>query len=288
MMKNIDKILACVDRSGFSEYVADYASWAAQRLEAPLEVLHIFDNEMKINKSEDFSGAIGFNAKENLLDRLSSEDEAKSKIARNEARIFLNNLRERALANGHDLVDIRKRTGELEETLVEQENGVQLYVLGRRGSSAEHTERDLGRNIERVIRALRKPILAVTEAFHVPRQIMVAFNGSSTTRRGIDMISKSPLFRGLPIHVVMAGKEKADANKQLDWAKNTLESAGFEAICSMISGDPEQVITQYIKDKEIDMLVMGAYANSPIKRMLFGSKTSDLLRSSSIPTLVLR
>lgn len=288
MMKDIDKILACVDRSGFSEYVADYASWAAQRLEAPLELLHIFDNEMKINKSEDFSGAIGFNAKENLLDRLSSEDEAKSKIARNEARIFLNNLRERALANGHDLVDIRKRTGELEETLVEQENGVQLYVLGRRGASAEHTERDLGRNIERVIRALRKPILAVTEAFHEPRQIMVAFNGSSTTRRGIEMISKSPLFRDLPIHVVMAGKEKTDANKQLDWAKNTLESAGFKAICSMISGDPEQVIAQYIKDKEIDILVMGAYANSPIKRMLFGSKTSDLLRSSSIPTLVLR
>jgi nucleotide-binding universal stress UspA family protein len=33
---------------------------------------------------------------------------------------------------------------------------------------------------------------------------------------------------------------------------------------------------------------MGAYSHSPLRSLLFGSKTSDLLRSSKIPTLLLR
>jgi hypothetical protein len=33
---------------------------------------------------------------------------------------------------------------------------VQLIVLGRRGESAETTQRDLGRNVERVVRALHR------------------------------------------------------------------------------------------------------------------------------------
>jgi nucleotide-binding universal stress UspA family protein len=65
-------------------------------------------------------------------------------------------------------VDIRQRYGELEETLLEQEERVRLIVLGRRGRSAETTQRDLGRNVERVVRALHRPILTVTEGFSEP------------------------------------------------------------------------------------------------------------------------
>ena len=38
----------------------------------------------------------------------------------------------------------------------------------------------------------------------------------------------------------------------------------------------------------IDMLLMGAYAHSPLRSLLFGSKTTDLLRAATIPTLLLR
>lgn len=42
-MKNENKVLACVDQSHFAEYVADYAAWAARRMDAPLEFLHVID-----------------------------------------------------------------------------------------------------------------------------------------------------------------------------------------------------------------------------------------------------
>lgn len=135
-MKNTNKVLACVDQSRFADHVADYAAWAAQRLDAPLEFLHVIERHPERSTGQDHSGAIGIDAREHLLDRLSAADEAHSRAAREQGRIFLNRLRQRASAAGVKQVDMRLRHGELEQTLAEQEEGVRLLVLARRGESA--------------------------------------------------------------------------------------------------------------------------------------------------------
>jgi nucleotide-binding universal stress UspA family protein len=287
-MNTTNKILACVDQSHFADHVADYAAWAARRMAAPLEFLHVLDRHPEIGSGEDHSGAIGFDAQENLLSELSDKDAARSKAAREQGRIFLNRLRERAIAAGVAAPDVRQRHGELEETLVEQEAAVRLFVLGRRGESAETTQRDLGRNVERVVRALHKPILAVTDSFKEPRRVMIAFDGGIVTRKGVEMVAASPLLRGLPCHLLMSGKESLDAPRQLEWARKTLEAAGFEAPAALVPGDAEHVIAKAVREQGIDLLIMGAYTHSPVRSLLFGSKTSDLLRSARIPTLLLR
>lgn len=287
-MKNENKVLACVDQSRFADYVTDYAAWAARRMDAPLELLHIIDRHPETARSKDHSGAIGMDAQEQLLSTLSDEDESRSKAAREQGRIFLNRLRERAVEAGVYSPDVRQRHGHLEETLAEQEDEVRLFVLGRRGESAEHTHRDLGRNVERVVRSLHKPILTITEDFTEPKRVMIAFDGGIVTRRGVEMVAASPLFKGLPIHLLMSGKESREAPKQLEWAKNILETAGFDAPSSLTPGDAESVIAKAVSDQDIDILIMGAYSHSPLRSLLLGSKTSDLLRSARIPTLLLR
>lgn len=148
-MKNENKVLACVDQSHFADYVADYAAWAARRMAVPLEFLHVIDRHPELGSGEDHNGAIGIDAQEILLTKLSAEDEARTKNAREQGRIFLNRLRERAVAAVAAQVDVRQRRGKLEATLAEQEEGVRLLLLGRRGEAAETTQRDLGHNVER-------------------------------------------------------------------------------------------------------------------------------------------
>lgn len=287
---NASKVLACVDRSRFADYVADYAAWAARRLDAPLEFLHVLDRQPGAGPGEDHSGAIGIDAQEGLLARLAAEDEARAREARERGRVFLNRLRERAIAAGVARVDVRLRRGDLQDTLAEQARDVRLLVLGRRGESAETTQRDIGRNVERVVRALRKPILAVTEDFKLPQRVMIAFDGGSVTRRGIEMVAGSPLFRGLPISLLTSGSgpRRQDADRQLDWARTTLAAVGFDVSVALTPGDAETVIAGAVKEQGIDLLVMGAFGHSPLRSLSFGSKTTALLRSSPIPMLLLR
>lgn len=287
-MKSENKILACVDQSRFADHVADHAAWAARRMDAPLEFLHVIDRHPERSAGDDHSGAIGIDAQEHLLSKLSAEDEARSKNAREQGRIFLNRLRERALAAGVTQVDVRQRHGELEETVVEQAEGVRLLVMGRRGASAEATQRDLGRNVERVVRALNKPILAVSDAFKAPQRVMIAFDGGHAARRGIDVVAGSPLLRGLPIVLLMSGRQRQNAAKQLAAAKTSLDAAGFAVTTLHVPGEAEQVIAKTVQEQAIDMLVMGAFGHSPLRSLLMGSKTSELLRMTRIPTLLLR
>ncbi|MDX1492082.1 MAG: universal stress protein [Pseudohongiellaceae bacterium] len=287
-MKVETKVLACVDRSHFADYVADYAAWAARRMDAPLELLHVINKHPERSNSKDHSGTIGIDAQENLLDKLSEEDKSLTLSVREQGRMFLNRLRQRVTALGVANVDVRQRHGDLEETLSAQEKGVRLIVLGRRGAASEITKRDLGRNVERVVRALHKPILTVTEGFTEPKRIMIAFDGGRVTRRGVKMVAASPLFKGLPIYLLMSGKASKDGEKQLQWAKEKLESAGFTVNAQLRPGDAETVIAKAASEFSIDMLIMGSFSHSPLRSLIFGSKTADLLRSSTIPTLLLR
>ncbi|MEE4109049.1 MAG: universal stress protein, partial [Halieaceae bacterium] len=67
-----------------------------------------------------------------------------------------------------------------------------------------------------------------------------------------------------------------------------LEAAGLAVEAELQPGDAETVIAAKVREREIDMLIMGAFGHSVLRSLLFGSKTADLLRSSTIPTLLLR
>lgn len=283
-----DKVLACVDQSPFAEPVADYAAWVANRLNAPLEFLHVLDRHPEVAKAVDHSGAIGFDAQENLLSELSGQDELRSREAREQGRVFLNGMRERAMAAGVQAPDVRQRHGSLDESIVEQEPGVQMFVLGRRGEAAQTTQRDLGRYVEQVARAVHRPLMIVPAQYQEPRKILIAFDGGNMTRRGVRMVAASPLFRGLPVHLIMAGEDSADARKQLAWAKALLADAGFEGDASLMPGDAETTVARAVHEQQFDLLVMGSYTRSAFRALFFGSKTSGLLRSAKVPTLLLR
>jgi len=292
MTTNDNKVLACVDRSPFANTVADAAAWAAGRLEAPLEFLHILDRHPEIGSGEDHSGAIGVDAQEQLLHTLSERDAARSKAMREAGRRFLNELRERAKAAGVPAPDTRQRYGQLVESLAGQAAGVRLVVLGRAGESAAgragHGGKALGRNVEAVVRALRQPILTVTENFTAPRRFMIAFDGGEVTRRGVEMVAASPLLKGLPCLLLMAGKPAAEAPKKMAWAQSTLDKAGFPVETEIAPGSAEDVIARAIEAHDIDLLLMGAFNHSPLRQLFFGSRTTELLRSASVPTLLLR
>lgn len=287
-MRNENKVLACVDRSHYADYVADYAIWAARRLDAPLKFLNVIDRHPEIGSGDDHSGAIGFNAQAQLLSKLSDADAAKLKTAHENGRIFLNRLRERALAADIVAPDMKQRHGELQQTLVEQEEEVALFVWGRRGESSETAQNTLGRNVEGMVRALHRPILSITEPFAEPQRVLVAFDGSSLTRRAVEWMASSLLFAGLTVHLLMSGRASQDGPKQMEWAKTTLEAAGLSVVPTLQLGEPAAIIAAAIEAQRIDLLVMGAYAHSPLRSRLFGCKTNAMLREVRIPTLLMR
>ena len=288
-MKAEQRVIACVDQSAYADTITDHAAWAALRMGAPLELLHVIDRHPETALSSDHSGAIGPDAQQTLLTRLSQEDEARVRAAREQGRLFLNRLRERALAAGVPVVDMRQRLGRLEETLQDVQAEARLVVMGRRGASAAEGDRALGSNVEGVVRALARPILTVgLKAFKAPERVLLAFDGSAITRKGVEMVAGSPLFRGLPIHLVMAGQDDSRGQKAMDWAVQRLREGGLEAEGVCVAGEAQEVILRAMDEQGADWLLMGAYTHSPWRKLLTKSRTSGLLAAVGKPTLLLR
>ncbi|WP_135820101.1 universal stress protein [Halostella litorea] len=62
--------------------------------------------------------------------------------------------------------------------------------------------------------------------------------------------------------------------------------AGLEAVEHVAVGSPHDEIVAYIADNDIDLAVMGSHGRSGISRMLLGSVTERVVRTATIPVLV--
>lgn len=281
----MSQVIACIDGSRITSAVCDYAAWASRQLEAPLNFLHVLGRS-EYPVPADLSGNIGLGSREHLLQELAELDEKRSKVALEQGRLMLDAAKARAVADGvTSPITSRQRHGELVDTLLELESDIRLLVMGRQGDSAgEH----IGSHLENVVRTLHRPILVIPADYTAPRRILVAFDGSATTRKAVEMVAASPLFRGLPCHVVMVGADKPEAHEQLDWARTTLEQAGFEVTANLRAGQVEDVLCAYRTEHAIDLIVMGAYGHSKIREFLVGSTTTKLIRQAKIPLLLLR
>jgi nucleotide-binding universal stress UspA family protein len=280
----MSKVIACIDGTDVSTAVCDYGAWASLRLEAPLEFLHVLEKS-EYPEQSNLSGNIGLGSREALLEELAELDEKRGKLALEQGKLMLEAAEMRAVSDGVGNPTSRQRHGSLVETLAEMEEEIRLLVLGKHD---EHLGTHVGSRMENVVRTMHRPILITTAEFKVPQRVMVAFDGSETTRKGVEMIASSQLFCGLPCHLVMVGANTEAHREQLEWARSTLKCAGFDTYASIIEGDVERTLCDYRAANEIDMLVMGAYGHSVIRRFLVGSTTTSVMRNASVPVLLLR
>lgn len=283
-----DHVLAAIDGSQFSEGVCDYAAWASLALDAPLHFVHVVDNHSEAPEAHNLSGSLRFGAREQLMKELSELDEQRAKINREQGKLMLEAAKARAYEDGVSEPFTRQLNGTLVETLVEVEKETRLLVLGKRGETANQASGHLGSNLERVVRELHRPILMVPKVFSCPQRILMAFDGSKTARKGVEMLAKSPLFEGAECHVVIVGAETAENRSQLQWATETLQTAGHQTESDIRVGEVEEALRAYQQEKEIDLLVMGAYGHSKIRHLLVGSTTTAMLRNAKLPVLILR
>ena len=285
----MNKGYACIDGLVSTAAVIDCAAWSAQRLNAPLEFLHVLEHQPDRAALSDYSGAIGLGAQEALLLELSELDARRSKLAQDAARQLLACARDRATALGVTQLDGRLRHGELVDTLQEAEADARLFVLGEHYHATRPSRIHLDHHVERVIRSVKRPVLvAAQERFEAPDRFVMAFDGSATARKTVAMVATSPLLKGLPVLVAMAGADNATTQQQLEWARGTLEAVGFEVTLAVVPGEPEQALPALVQSEGAGLLVMGAYGHSRIRQLIVGSTTTTLLRLSEVPVLILR
>lgn len=282
------KILACVDGSVYTESVYAHAAWASQQLNVAIRVLYVQPPGSDYAAPTDLSGTIGLGAKSNLLEQLTQVDEARGKLDQQRGKLILEHAREALNAAGVEQVETLHRRGSLVETISELEDSTQLSILGKRGENADFASLHLGSNLERVVRAAHQPVLVASREFKPIQRFVVAYDGGRSTHKAVDYLVESPLFQGLDCHLLKIGADNQNNRKDLVQAEERLQQAGYTVQTGLRQGHADDVIADFVKSEQMDMLIMGAYGHSHIRTLIIGSTTSSMLRSCPIPVLMFR
>ncbi|MEA5571805.1 universal stress protein [Calothrix sp. UHCC 0171] len=285
------RILLCTDGSVFSQSSYQYGAWLATRLGAAVDVLYVTDaRSQATEEAANLSGSIGVNASDVLLNQLVALEHEKAKLNHQRAKLILQEAEDALTRGGVETVQVMHKTGFLVDYMPELEPEVDLIILGKRGETAEFASGHLGANLERIVRASNKPCLVTSRQFQPIERFLLAYDGSKSCQEMLQFLLTSSVFTGLELHIITVAKSAEDstASSRIEEAKQQARAGGFEAVSSLMVGNPENAIAQYVQENNINLLLMGAYGHSRIRHLVIGSTTAQILRSSNIPVLVFR
>ncbi len=280
------RFLLCTDGSSYSAVSCQYAAWLASHADASITVLYVTDvRQFDIPFVADFSGSLGIQPYQDLIGRMKVLERDKAATIEQATRNTLD------YAGFTGPVTFVHRTGLLVDVVEEMEKEADLVILGKRGASADVAIHHLGSNLERVVRATRKPSLVTSRAYKDINRMLLALDGEPSSRKGLDFLCTFKALNDLDLHVVTVlneNQKEETAQTILDEAENRLAASGYSPKTVVLYGTAEEAIADYVKTEEIDLLLMGAYGKSRIRSLLIGGTSTTLIRTCRIPILCFR
>ena len=283
------KILLCTDGSLYSQVSYNYAAWLAMRTDVEIEVLYVTDRRKEeAVRMPDFSGSIGIGSYQQLLDKLVSLESDRAKVNHKRAKYILQQaesfLSSREITN----IKLTHETGFLVDLFHKLETNADLIILGKRGETAKFATEHLGANMERIVRASHKPCLVTPREYRPISKVLLAYDGGKSAAKALDYLTRYPFNEDLELHIITVATRDRLAAQRLETAQKVAVAASLKPICQLLEGEPEVQMEKYIKERNIDFFIMGAYGHSRIRHLVIGSTTAQMLRSSHIPVLLFR
>ncbi len=135
-------------------------------------------------------------------------------------------------------------------------------------------------------------------------RIMVPLDGSELAERALPyaraiatlhlvrVVDLPPVVKayrlGAPVNVYaeVIAAQREEANAYLEDARAREESAGRPATVQRLDGDTAAVLLDYVREAEIDTVVMTSHGGSGLTRWALGTVAGRVMRGGTVPVLL--
>jgi nucleotide-binding universal stress UspA family protein len=282
------QLLCCVDASGYADNICINAAWAAEHLNARIELLHV-QKPTSAYKVDGFdrSGFIGLGAKSQLYDTLAKLDSERGVLEQEKGRAVLAHCTQLLNEMGYDNVTSIHERGDVAELVHAHEQESDMIFVGKRGEEARINADFLGAQLEKIARATTKPLFIVSAHVRPIRKFAIAYDGGDNVRKALDFLKTNNLCRNLPCHIFTV--KMGDEVVAMDDVIFELRESGYEVIPHILRGDNlAETVSQFVKQEKIDLMLAGAYTRKGFKRIMNPSRINDMMRDCHIPFILFR
>lgn len=178
--------------------------------------------------------------------------------------------------------------GNVNEILTEEARAADLVVIGRRGRNGAQ-DTGPGPTTETLIHDALRPVLVVPGDPHTEGPIVFAYDGSKGVQRVMVPGTELAHARGGDVVAITIGDDAEYAAKLDRVLTRYWQPYHVNGRCEFIEehGKLVDTIANYVRDHQAGLLVMGAFGHNPIRELLFGSTTLEVLAHVSCPVLLM-
>ncbi len=137
-------------------------------------------------------------------------------------------------------------------------------------------------------------------------RVLIAVDGSENSLRAVEFVIRKASFYREPLDLHLVNVQHPfpgtirgvghEAEKfhhdegaiALDSARKALDAAGLKYVYHIGVGDSGEVIAHFVKEKEIQQVVMGTRGMSSVANMLLGSVANKVLHLVDVPVLLVK
>ncbi len=268
-ISKLEKLLLATDRSVFSEGAVEEAISFAKQCSSWLYVLTVLES----NPEYETIGADFFQKEqEEIVQHLESvKNRMRQEGVRGEAYF-------READNPVQII--------VEEAV---KNAADMIIMGRHGRTGL-LKVLMGNVAAKVIGNAPCKVLVVPKAARITyRNILVATDGSDPSIAAAAEaigIAKKCGSSIIALSAAPSRVELGEATENVNKVVKMAQSEGLEATALTPNGQPQDVIVEAAGGRGVDLIVMGAYGKTGIKKILMGSTTEKVIGMSGCAVLV--
>lgn len=164
-----------------------------------------------------------------------------------------------------------------------------VIVMARSGYTRVSATEKLDPLVPQVIRGSIRPVLVAGSA---PRStdvlnLMVAFDGSTHAGRALTAAAALGTRPGVSCILMTVAASIEAGGDVLDPAETYLRHHGVRPRRLVVVGSrPSEIICEVVAREAVDLLIMGAFGHGPVREMIFGSTTQNVLLRCSTAAIL--
>jgi len=210
-----------------------------------------------------------------------------------EVMAHLESVKGRAAKEGLDCEIILREASDPSQTIVDEaiEKKVDMIVVGRRGRKGL-LKALMGQVAAKVIAEAPCKVLVVPKAARIEyRNILVAADGSVHSNAAVTealAIAKQCESHIIALSAMRDESEREDANAYANKVIDAAQKEGVSGEAVTPIGRSHNTIVETAGGRGVDLIVMGTYGKTGVKKLLMGSSTEKVIGKAGCAVLVVK
>lgn len=177
--------------------------------------------------------------------------------------------------------------GSLVEEICLEGEKTDLIVLGAPPLEEAGDDDARAEAARKVVKTARKPVLVIRPGREKIKRILMCCGSGGRSGHALQMVAHIAEKFHSDILLLNISSDPVEGGPILSTAKAYLESYDVKSTSMLVEGDPSEEILRISRDRECDLIALGASGyGTLIKDLLFGNTTDTLINSAQSSMLV--